>query len=207
MFYENNPDDALRFGDVVNGFVLSSTDIDDPESFTDYKINVDIPDFCVILTPCCSIGRKVILLSPLEKIRSSFFDNPYFLEDLTRINREMDPKQSVSSEVWDRFGLEEQQKRLAEGRRFALNDVFIYEPNNYFNDYIIDRKKENIQTNYYMIDFKNTYKINCKKIISPESSPLNIKCMQLSIKTREELRKKLSEYYRRIPEEDKIKID
>lgn len=207
MFYEKKPDKALRFGDIVEGFILSSTNIDNPVLFSDYGINVDMPDYCAIITPCCSIGRKVILLSPLVKLRDSFFDNPYFEKDLTRINREMEPTQSVSPDVWKKFTSQEQQKRLAEGRRFALNDVFIYEPNDYFKEYPINRKKNNIETDYYMIDFKDTYKINCKKIISPENSPLDIKRMQLSIKTREELRKKLSEYYRRIPEEDIIKDD
>ena len=207
MFYEKKPDNALRFGDIVKSFILSSTNIDDPNSFTDYRINVDIPECCAVLTPCCSIGRKVILLTPLVKLRDSFFDNPYFEQELTRINREMEPKQSVSPEVWEKFTPVEQQKRLSAGRTFALNEIFIYEPNDYFNEYLITRKKKKIETNYYMIDFKDTYKINCKKIVSPKNSPLDIKCMQLSIKTRGELRKKLSEYYRRIPEEDIIKDD
>lgn len=78
----------------------------------------------------------------------------------------------------------------------------------YIKKYTINiRDKKNIETNYYMVDFKNIFKINCKKILSSVNSPLNIKKLQLSIQVRGELRDKLSYYYGRIPKEDKIKED
>jgi hypothetical protein len=55
-----------------------------------------------------------------------------------------------------------------------------------------------------MIDFKNSYKINCNKIKSPKDAPLNKKILQLSITSRSELREKIAYYYGRIPEEDLI---
>ena len=45
------------------------------------------------------------------------------------------------------------------------------------------------------------------KIISEENSPLDSKCLQLSIQTRSELRDKIAYYYARIPREDRIAED
>jgi hypothetical protein len=61
-----------------------------------------------------------------------------------------------------------------------------------------------IETNYYMIDFRNTSKLNCERIINPKDAPLESKCLQLSIQARSELRDKIAYYYARIPKEDKI---
>ena len=53
-----------------------------------------------------------------------------------------------------------------------------------------------------MIDFRNTYKINCDKIKAPDNVPHETKILQLSITVRNELRDKLISYYGRIPAED-----
>lgn len=207
MFYQEIIDAAFRFGDVLRGYTLVSSDIQVPNLSENYKIDVNLPDFCVILSPCCSIGEKIISLSPLIKLRNSFFDNPYLVEDLTRINREMKPEESVPPHVWNSFPPEERQKRLEVGKGYAFLEFFVYNKNELFSTYIINRRQQNIETNYYMIDFRNTYKINCEKIISPKDSPLDSKCLQLSTQARTELRNKIAFYYARIPEEDKILED
>jgi len=207
MFYQKEMDKALRFGDVLMGYVTTTPNIEKPILTAlkeDYNINVDInmPPFAVVISPCCSIGNKIISLTPLLQVLGSFFDNPYFLEDLTRINLEMKPQQTVSPEIWDKFPDEEKQRRLEEGDRYSFRELFIYEKNALFPKYTIHRRKGNIETNYYMIDFRNTYKLRCKKIISPENSPLESKISQLSIQTRSELRDKISLYYGKPPKED-----
>ena len=58
-----------------------------------------------------------------------------------------------------------------------------------------------------MIDFTRTYHINCsniKKEGKTNGNLLDSKVLQLSKKTREQLRNKIAEFYSRIPEEDKI---
>lgn len=207
MFYQEIMDAAFRFGDVLRGYTLVSSDIQVPNLSENYKIDVNLPDFCVILSPCCSIGEKIISLSPLIKLRNSFFDNPYLVEDLTRINREMKPEESVPPYVWNSFPPEERQKRLEVGKGYAFLEFFVYNKNELFPTYIINRRQQNIETNYHMIDFRNTYKINCEKIISPKDAPLDSKCLQLSTQARTELRNKIAFYYARIPEEDKILED
>jgi hypothetical protein len=211
MFYQKEMDKALRFGDILKGFILAAPSIKEPGSHKNYKIDVNVPAYCVVLSPCCSIGEKVISLSPLIEVRNSFFDNPHFEEDLTRINRVMEPQQTVSPDVWDEFPPEEKRRRLEEGRAYAFLELFIYEKNDLFPKYTIHRKQKNkeretmpIETNYYMIDFRNTSKLNCERIINPKDAPLESKCLQLSIQARSELRDKIAYYYARIPKEDKI---
>lgn len=208
MFYEKCPDQALRFGDILKGFVLASANIVKPDSLENYKINVSLPKHCVVLSPCCSIGERVITLSPLIQVRASFFDNPYFSEDLTRINRKMKPEESVAPDIWKTLPAEEKQKRLAEGIGYALYEIFIYQKHDLFTPYCLDNKRKGkIETNYYMVDFRYTCKLNCEKIISPKDAPLESKCLQLSIEARSELRQKIAHYYSREPIEDRILQD
>ena len=216
MFYEKNIDSALRFGDVLRGYIAISLLIKSPILMPSalnegYNIDINLPIFSVIISPCCSIGHDIISLTPLIKVRNAFFNNPYFTEDLTRINREMKPELAVPPNVWNGLPPEEKQKRLQEGEEgkgYALLEIFIYEECDLFPKYTVDmRQGKNIQTNYYMIDFRNTYKLYCDKIKSPEKAPLESKCLQLSLQARAELRNKISYYYVRVPKEDKVLED
>jgi len=211
MFYKEGNDNVLRFGDILKGYVLTTPNIVEPIltiSNTGYNIEIDLPFFSVVITPCCSIGQKTISLTPLIKLPSAFFKNPYLSEDFTRINREMEPKQSVPPDTWKILPEEEKQKRLKEGNAYACLELFVYEKNDLFPKYsIYINKQKNIETNYYMIDFKNIYKLNCEKINTPEDAPIDSKCLQLSNQVRNELRDKISYYYARVPKEDKILED
>lgn len=208
MFYQDGPDQALRFGDIVRGYILTNVILQKPNweaELDDYKVNISSPKLSVIMTPCCSIEDRVILLTPLVPVHVAFFDNPYLAENLTRVNRIMSPGQSVSPYVWEQLGEEEKQRRLGEGNTYAFLNLFVYEGHDLFPKYPLHRKgKDNIETNYYMIDFKNLYKVYCDKIISPTNSPLESKYLQLSIEIRAELRDKFVFYYSRVPEEDQL---
>lgn len=212
MFYESISDNFsnFRFGDVLKGYIEAIPHIEEPTLSPvdqNYQIDIGFPKFSVIISPCCSIGNKIISLTPLIQLRGDFFGNPYFAEDLTRINRKMEPSQTVSPEIWAKFSLEEKEKRLKEGNSYALLELFIYEKNDFFPKYVVDRKQGNIETNFYMIDFRNTYKLCCEKIVNPKDVPIVSKVLQLSIATRSELRDKLSSYYGKTPKEDKIQED
>ena len=209
-FYNETLDKELRFGDVLRGFIFSTPAIHDPlirhlSEYGGYTIDINKPLFSIVLTPCCSIGDKIITLSPLFRIRSGFFDNEYLAEDLTNINREMEPEQSVPKHIWDGFTEAQKQERRNEGKSYAFIDLFIYEKNDLFPEYTVHRRTvDNITTNYYMIDFRNLYKFNCDKIIRTPENPLEAKCSQLSIQTRAELRNKMAKYFGRAPKEDII---
>ena len=78
----------LRFGDVLKGYIAVTPSIKGPilkvSTLNEgYNIDVNLPIFSAVLSPCCSIGHATISLTPLIEVRKSFFDNPYFAEDLT----------------------------------------------------------------------------------------------------------------------------
>jgi len=213
MFYEKELECTLRFGDVVKGFISASPNIKEPilspiRNF-DYNIDVAMPIFSAIITPCCSIGDNIISLTPLIKLRGDFCNNPHFLNDFTIINRPMKPEKAVPPDKWEGLSPQEKQRRLEEGKSYALLHLFIYEKHKIFPKY----KIKSHEINYYMIDFRNIFKLKCNLIKRPEKikqeyAPiLESKCLQLSIQARSELRDKIAYYYARIPNEDRILED
>lgn len=207
MFYEVTPSKALRFGDILEGYLQAIPAIKEPNvvpTDSDYSVKFRISRYYVVMTPCCSIGGKTIALTPLLKVYYDFFRNPYFNEDLTRINREMEPQLAVSSEQWEKFEAEEQQRRLNEGIAYASLYFFIYEQHDLLPQYTLTHGVDSLETKYYMIDFRNIYKLDCDKVNSPKNAPLDSKVLELKVETRKELRDKLTNYFGRTPEEDKV---
>lgn len=204
MFYKSTKDPELRFGDVLEGYVLASTSISGPKP-RDYKIEIKYPDFCVIITPCCNIENGMILLSPLIHILSDFLKNEYFKEDFTRINRKMEPKYKFSKGEWGGFTPEKKLDIESKGKyQWSNINYFIYDKHETFTEYPL--RKENI--GHYMIDFRRTYRLKCpmikrKKEMKPDDNPIiESKRLQLSDTIREELRTKLSFFYFRNPDND-----
>ena len=209
MFYEDRAENALRFGDVVRGFVLSAPNIDTPsaqEVKREYEIKVKRPEFAVVMSPCCSIGDKTIALTPLIEVKWEFFLNPYVAEDLTRVNRPMTPRQAVSPSIWDRMSEEERARRLDFGKAssYAYSDSFVYAPHTLLKKYPVKGKGVETETGYYMIDFRRIYRVECRQISSAKQAPLEVKLLQLRIRARSELRDKLAWYFGRPSPEDEI---
>jgi hypothetical protein len=213
MFYADPVDyNQLRFGDVLSGFILATPTIEEPLS-TDkehnYQVDFSLPSLSIILSPCCSISERakdgIIVVSPLIRIRVSFFDNPYFHEDLTRINRVMEPEQSVLPSTWEKLSETEKAKRKTKKLSYALLDFFIYQNHKQLPPYeMSNARHETFKTNYYMIDFRNTFKVSCEDLKRNKEKLLAAKLIQLSVETRKELRDKIAFYYGRTPEEDQI---
>jgi len=209
MFYEDEQSKALRLGDILPDFVFVAAEITDPRNQQSYKINVKNHPYCVIMTPCCSIRAGVVSITPLIEVRSTFFDNPVFVEDLTRINRMIKPEQTVRPELWESFPPERKAKMLSEGETYAFPGLFIYDKHDrlpFYQLYTRGRRAQ-VATSYYMIDFKNICKVHCDKIVTPENSPYDMKILELSTQTRSELRTKLGDYFKRVPLEDKALED
>lgn len=207
MFYTDSWDDAFRLGDIVRGFAFASPEVNNPssEGLCGINISIKVPDFSVILTPCCSISGKVITLAPLVEIPGAIFKNPYFAEDPTRINLPMRPENTLSPTDWERLPPEEKEKRLAVGETYALVDYFIYDKHDLLPNYVVNRKgDENLNVNYYMVDFRSTMQIRCDKIINPKQVPMTTKYIQLSKESRKQLREKFTAYMSRVPIEDSI---
>jgi hypothetical protein len=208
MSYEAEPDNALRFGDVVSGYVLSASSIvpcphEHPRS---YHIDVERPICAVVLSPCCSIGDRTLTLTPLVAPLGKFFDNPYLAEDLTRANRLMTPKQSVPPDVWEAMSANDKEARFDfdQPLSYAFVDHFVYAPHELLPECKVNKKGGKITTGFHMIDFRRLYKIQCDGIQSAKQAPLHTKILQLSIATRQELRDKLTHYFGRVPAEDAV---
>jgi len=210
MFYVKEMSKALRFGDIVKGYFSTTPIINEPAvkvPITKFNIDVDSPIFSVIIDPCSQIGEKTISLTPLIQIRSSFYDNPYLAEDLTRVNRKMEPQQAIPPHAWKIMSQEERERRLAVGHQYAFSNLFIYDKHDLLPPYTVHRRHGKIQTNYYMINFRNINKLCCDKINTPTDAPLECKVLELSVETRQELRDKITSHYGYIPLEDRILED
>ncbi len=213
MFYDETLDNnQLRFGDVVKGFVLATSTLEKPMVMNEqhnYQVDINFPNLCVILSPCCTISEKtkndgIVAMSPLIPIRVCFFDNPYFKEDLLRINKEMNPKQTLAPDIWAQFPSEEQEKRKAPGISYALLELFVYQEHEYFPEYpLTNARRESFKTKFFMIDFRNNFKVNCKALKKGKETLSDDKLLQLSANARKELRDKIVHFYGRTPEEDK----
>ena len=211
MFYEDRPDDAFRFGDIVRGFVLSASKIDFTKLASapkDYHIEVNQPDFAVILSPCCSIGNHALSLSPLIKVSANFFDNLYLKEDLARLNHPMSPQEAVPPAFWDKMSNEEKQQRLdlSHKKGIAFVEYFVYAPHDLLPEYKLKPKGQDgeIKTGFYMVDFRRLYRIVCRQVNSAKQSPTETKILQLSIQARSNLRENFVNYFNRVPPEDNI---
>lgn len=214
MFYEGKPDDVLRLGDVVRGYISANPSINEPflssQKEYGYKIHIEQPKYCVVLTPCCSIGEGLLSLTPLIRVLGTFLKNEYFEVDLTRINRRMTAEQSFTREDWKDLAEEEKQRRTQEGIEHTLLRYFIYAENEIFPKYTLRHH----EIRYYMIDFQNIYTVKCSMIKKDEktcpmmpSQIIESKVLQLSVEARNELRDKIGYYYTRPPKEDIIVED
>ena len=207
VFYEDSPSQALRFGDVIQGFVTTSARVDSPSPTIrpeEYSIEVKAPEYAVILTPCCSIGRGCLCLAPLQQILPGFLDNPFLEADLTRVNRPMRPEQSVPPDRWASMGQEEKDRRFDANRplAFAFNSFFIYAPHDLLPSYSLNRRGGPVETAHYLIDFSAGCRIECKEIHNAQQAPLQTKLLELTVQARSDLREKMADYFGRVPAED-----
>lgn len=204
-FYQESIDQGFRFGDVIKGFVSATPSVSNPpinSDNTDYSIEISTP-YCAIISPCCSIKDKVISLSPLLHVNKTIFRNPYCKEDLTRINRTVPSEKSVPPIAFEKMPPEEKERILSKGPSYIFLNLFIYEQHDLFPEYPIQLNgADDFNTRYYVIDFRNTFRVNCSKIQNPTNVPPGLKCLQLTIDTRNVLRDKITHYYGRLPEED-----
>lgn len=206
-YYEDTPSQALRFGDVVKGFVIATPQqktLVSADNQPNFGIDVRHLGLSVVLSPCCSIGEKTISVAPLIPIRPTFFQNEFLAKDLTKINRVMAPDKSMPVAKWNSLPDEERASRMRQGNGYAFKELFIYAEHLLLPRHTVNRKDGNIVTGLWMIDFRDAQKVVCDKIINPKQSPLESKILELSISARSELREKIAAYYSRIPVEDQV---
>ena len=208
VFYKEGIDPVLRFGDVLKGYVAVTPKIKQPNQpasipTLDWEINVSYPEFLAVLSPCCSIEDNVICLAPLVQVQKNFLKNPYYKEDLTRINRKIEPQNIFPPEKWKEKSSLEQQELLSKPLSYALLNYFIYDQHPLLPSYTVNIRGETLETRYYMVDFRMIYNLKCPKIVKPDNAPIETKYLQLSIQARAELREKIAYYFGRPAEEDR----
>lgn len=221
MFYqdEHDYDNDLRFGDVIKLDGLASVipifnNLNPETTINDYTLDITKQPLCVVITPCCSIGLNTIILTPLIQVQKGFYKNQYYCEDLTRINRQMTARQSISdidlAEITDPI---EREARLNEPVGYALLENLIYEPHEKLPTYPLRVKmpnsnREDITVGHYMIDLRKNFRINSNTIVYDEDSGCNdignLKLLELSVDTRKEFREKISWYYFKPTKEDEM---
>lgn len=201
MYYLKIPQKTLRFGDVVQGFILTYASIENPNDHREFRIDINAKDLCVLLTPCCSIKKGVINLSPLKRVPDPYFQNPYLAEDMMRLNRKMTRYDAMRPIAREKLSPAQAEEMKSE-KDFQFLDQFVYEGNDYFQAYEVKMHDgSNAKVSYYMISFKEIYKVECRHIESPENYPVESKLLQLSIDARRDLAAKVNRYYR-VPDED-----
>ena len=229
MFYQDAIENKLRFGDVVKGFLSTTPILKRPfvdEKAESYTIDVST-NLSVLLDPCCSIGSGTVSITPLVQIKQQFWDNPHLFEDMTEINREVKPKNLMHPVVWNKLSDDDKTQFLNAPKGYGLKNFFVYKEHPVFEEYEIIKKNRfeefidgetglpkyneiqevhTLKTRYHIIDFKNISHVSCMEIVGSEK-PITEKVLssivlQLSEKTRAELRNKMGYYFGRTPEED-----
>lgn len=138
----------MRFGDVLVGFISTAPNIakplyPQPNVNDPFSIDVYLPRYCAIMDPCCQIGKKTILLTPLIPIPDQFWDSPYIIEDVSRINREgTHEKGFMHPEQWNKLSEEEKISALNSSPRYGLNNYFVYIGNEYLERYFVSKKNQ-----------------------------------------------------------------
>lgn len=209
MFYQEpaQMEQALRFGDVIQGIPICFPVISNLSLLETYHIQIASPTFSVVLSPCCSISDKVISVAPFIPLLGAFFNNPYFAEDPTRINGKVPSEKTLPPIAWEGMSPEEKAERLSKQDGYVFVEHFVYDRHPLFAVNVINRRDGNIKTNYYMIDFRTAIRIKCDKILNSQYSPGAAKALQLTVEARDLLRKKISAFYQRIPKEDDLMLN
>jgi hypothetical protein len=180
-------------------------------------VTVELPEFLVVITPCCSIGDEKISVAPFEKVglRKELFEVLYLKDDMTKINRIMEPQKAIRPQRWATYKQEEQLEILNQPADYQYNELFIYAEHDSLPSYQVKIGQVLLNSRYYMIDFRKATRVTCKSIISPNTKAftdeikqkaLDSKILELHSNIRQELRNKISNYYSRIPDEDQCQI-
>lgn len=203
MFYEERSEPILRFGDVITNIVEHVPVLNKLPHDNEYQIDIKNTKYFVVTSPCCSIEDEMLSVSPMRPVLQKLFDNEYFRDDFTRLNLPIDPQNSIPKKAWDKMDVDKQRQFLEKGKTYSFIELFAYQGNECFDEYkITTREREVFSSRYYLIDFRNIFYFRSKEVRRGNDFSA-IKLIQLSIDTRKELRDKLTNYFARVPEEDR----
>lgn len=205
--YSESSSSALRFGDIVGGFVAANLIVSllkGGSASSDFRIAINHSQLMAVLSPCCSIEDKTLLLAPLQQLTPRIYENPYFAEDVTRINRRMQTKQSLPPIAWESMDPATRDRKLAEPDGFTLLDMFVYRDHELLPPYKVKTKQQGeLTVSACSIDFRKIVSITCDQVQRNSADLLATKRLELTTDSRSELREKIAHFYARVPEEDR----
>lgn len=206
MFYNSKPGNELRFGDVLEGFLLYTPTINSPikEMKGSYTIDIEMPQHCVILTPCCSIKDGFITITPLQRIKKDILNNENFIQKPELLNYEIEPSLARSKKDLESLDQNNLEEYLSQPKAYSHYECFLYPGHDLLPVYMEKTKEGVVNTNAYMIDFRCTYRINNKYITRKNRILENSKVLELSISARDSLRNKMAHFFGRVPDEDAV---
>lgn len=217
-FYSESFSESYRLGDILQGFTNISTinlkQNDDMSELVLDSINFQKHNYYVILTPCCSIENKEAILAPLKKLDPKLLFSDYIVENFLRVNEKMAHRDAMGEDIYKKQYPKEEDRinRDNSPPNYEHWDKFIYAPiPHILPEYELSLKKNKsekitLKINHYMISFKDVFKVN-SNTFDRGCKDTCTKIMELNPISRDLLRKKLSGFYARIPDEDREFLD
>lgn len=196
MFYADDPAPEIRQGDIFEGMVsigivpskFLTASILNKETNPCFSVNLGF-SYAAVITPCCDIQKRDYLaFCPLMTLIPRVRQNAFFNEDPTRLNRKVNPENTVPKIAWDKIPEAEKALKISQGKKYAFVNNFVFE------------KFEDIFLDYMMIDFNYIFNIDRKFLGGKNHVLLPYRVLQLSDESRRTLRLKLAEYYFRDPD-------
>jgi len=201
-FYVEGLGPHLRRGDVVVGFPVSTPSLESEDAVgraADWKIIAQQPKHLVVLTPCCSIEDKSILLAPLTKINEpKLLSVPWLVEDFTRINQMLPLHQALAPDHYARLPMAERAAREAKGPAYPFTQLFCYAPHPLLAPY----QSRGLNISHWQVNFTDMFKLQWKHINRNAAVPPGTKVLELTIEARDNLRMKLAYFFNRRADED-----
>lgn len=123
-----------------------------------------------------------MLLSSLIPIKRAFYRNPYFAEDVTRINIKIAPEKSIPAEDWNALSQDERDRRIEKGNAYTSLEFFVCENNGLFPECELTIRNHEIYNPPYVIDLRRTFFVKCNKIQKDQKNiPIGVKLLELSV--------------------------
>lgn len=197
----------LRLGDIVTGYtsVVPCFGIDSGAADAHLgelsSITLVKETYAVVLTPCCSIEGKTLVLGALERVRPIWFENPFLSEDFLRMDQPMYPKDSIPPDAWAKLSSTDQATKEAVGPAWSYLEYFAFPSGGVLPPYSTTLKGRQYETDYYVVDFRRPVQVK-HNYPQSEGHACGNKVLQLSSQGRNLLRSKISYYYFRPPAED-----
>ncbi len=211
MFYADQFEERLRFGDVISGPQWAYAHVTHPPAADQaFEVRLSTP-LAVLLTPCCQVGKarslNIAPLNPISGVRQ-IFSNKHFAEDPLRIDAKVEPNLCLPESRWNELEPGVRDERIAGGAVYALKSLFVYEgkppilPDFKFKVSDRDEKGAPVEVDgrWYYVDFQEASRVSIAADQQQRAS--NWKKLQVSVETRELLRRKLANFYAEPPIED-----